>query len=340
MIRRQLIRLGAFACLAALTSLSIPAVAVAHDPASLKFADLPIGVASFGATQDDGWLYVYGGHTGKTHTYSKQQSLSSFQRVSLNEGGAWEELPGGPGLQGLALVAYKGAIYRIGGMTAKNEMGKEQDLYSLADVAKFDPQTKSWTELPALPEGRSSHGAAIVGDKLHVAGGWILNGKEEPAWLTTALVMDLASEKPEWKPLPAPSFQRRALMATAFEGKIYVTGGLTADGVSKDVDVFDPQSQKWTKGPSVPGMPMNGNGLAAFGAEKSLYLSGMDGKVYRLNAARDGWDVVGRLEQPRIHHRLASAGHGALLAVAGATMEANLKTVSLVQFEGKHKESR
>jgi len=48
-----------------------------------------------------------------------------------------------------------------------------------------------------------------------------------------------------------------------------MTGGLTADGVSKDVDVFDPQSENWSKGLAVPGMPMNANGLAAFRAEKT-----------------------------------------------------------------------
>lgn len=309
----------------------------AGEPTLPKYAELAEGIASFGAVQDGDWLYVYGGHIGKTHTYSKQQSLARFQRINLKKGGSWEQLPEGPGLQGLVLVAHKGFIHRIGGMTAKNEPGEKQDLYSLKECAKFDPETKQWQELPPLPEGRSSHGAAIVGDKLYVVGGWDLNGADEPQCHSTAFVLDLASDKPEWQTAPAQPFQRRALMSTVLSGKIYVTGGLTPDGaISKDVDIFDVKSQKWSKGPAVPGMPMNGNGLAAYGSAEALYISGMDGKVYQLNKSQDGWDMVGRLERPRIHHRLASPTEGVLLAVAGATMQENLKSITPVKFDEEH----
>jgi len=306
----------------------------AHEIVVPEFAELPEGIASFGAAKDGEWLYVYGGHTGKTHTYSKGQSSARFQRVSVKKGGAWEDLPSGPGLQGLVLLAHKGAIYRIGGMFAKNESGKPQDLYSVADVAKFDPKTKSWADLSPLPEGRSSHGATIVGDKLYIFGGWSLNGAEEPKWQSTALVLDLTAKEPAWQELPAPPFQRRALMSSAANGRIYVTGGLTAEGsISKEVDVYDLKSEEWSKGPEIPGMPMNGNGLASIGAEGTIFISGMDGKVYRLNKSKDGWDAVGKLQQPRIHHRLASLGHGVFLAVAGATMQNNLKNISTVRTE-------
>ncbi|HWL07434.1 MAG TPA: DUF1668 domain-containing protein [Planctomicrobium sp.] len=342
MHRRNILRLGTIFSFTALSVMTAAGKLLADQPPAApstapSYAELPEGIASFGAAQEGDWLYVYGGHTGRTHTYSKQQALSRFQRISLKNGGNWEVLPSGPGLQGLVLLAHKGSIYRIGGMTARNEPGEKQDLYSLADFAKFDPQTKAWTELPPLPEGRSSHGASIVGDKLYVVGGWRLNGSEEPQWQSTMLVFDLAAEKPEWQTLPTPPFQRRALMSTALNGKIYVTGGLTPEGaISRDVDVFDTQTQTWSKGPAIPGMPMNGNGLASYSTEKALYISGMDGKVYRLNKAQDGWDAVGRLEQPRIHHRLASLQHGVLLAIAGATMQDNLKTITPVKFDTKH----
>lgn len=302
------------------------------------FSPMGDGIASFGAAIEGDWLYVYGGHTGKTHTYSKKQSSSRFQRASLTKGGDWEELPSGPGLQGLVLLAHDGKLYRIGGMVAKNEPGEKDDLYSVPDFARYDPKTKKWTDLTPLPEARSSHGAVIVGNKLYVVGGWNLQGAAKDArWHTEALVLDLSAEKGEWKTVAKPSFERRAMAATALDGKVYVTGGLTPKGgISKDVDVFDVSSGKWSKGPEIPGIPMNGNGLAACGTEKALYLSGMDGKVYRLNKAKDGWDAVGKLEQPRIHHRLLNPGHGVFIAVGGATMSGNLKTVDAVKFDGKH----
>lgn len=76
--------------------------------------------------------------------------------------------------------------------------------------------------------------------------------------------------------------------------------------------------------------------LAGCTTEKALYLSGMDGKVYRLNKGKVGWDAVGKLEQPRIHHRIVNPDHGVLTAVGGATMNGNVKSVEAVTFEAKH----
>lgn len=291
-----------------------------------KMAGLPDGMASSGAAIDGDWLYVYGGHTGRTHSYSKQQSSARFQRIDLKKGGDWEEFPGVSGLQGLVLLAHEGKLYRIGGMTAKNEARQPDDLHSLASFAQFDPQAKQWTELTPLPEGRSSHAAAVLDGKLYVVGGWSLKGATDEAdWKLAHLVLDLAAEKPEWKTPPAVPFDRRAMTATAVDGGLLAKGG-----ISKEVDVFDPPSQQWSKGPEIPGMVMNGSGLAACSSGKSFYISGMDGKLYRLNAAKDGWDVPGKLSQPRILHRLLPDQPNRLLAVAGATMFGNIKTVDLV----------
>jgi hypothetical protein len=45
----------------------------------------------------------------------------------------------------------------------------------------------------------------VIGDKLFVVGGWKLDGKGTAgAWHDTALVLDLAAEKPAWKSFPQP----------------------------------------------------------------------------------------------------------------------------------------
>lgn len=327
----------AFVAVCSLTTMNSICAGEGDGKPVSAFSDLPVGIASFGAAIDGDWLYVYGGHIGKTHTYSKEQSSARFQRINLKTGGKWENLPSGPGVQGLALLSHSGQLYRIGGMTAKNDKDEKHDLHSLPNVARFDPNTKTWTELPPLPQGRSSHGAAIIGNDLYVVGGWQLQGEKQPRWHTTALVMDLAAETPEWRELPKPPFERRAMMAAPFDGKLYVTGGLKSKGgITKEVAVFDPKSQNWSSAPEIPGFPMNGNGLAACATDKSLYISGMNGQVYRLNNEKDGWDVVGQLEQPRIHHRLLPVRHGVVLAVAGATREGHLRSVDPVKFERKH----
>ena len=100
--------------------------------ASVTVEALPRGVASFGATRVGDWLYVYSGHTGKTHVYSKEDMLPGFYRVSVTKGGAWEALPFPEPAQGVALIADDKLVYRMGGMQARNEKGADADLYSLS----------------------------------------------------------------------------------------------------------------------------------------------------------------------------------------------------------------
>jgi len=322
--------------LSSLVLLSASLAAVnAVEPIPTKYGDLPEGIASFGTAVHSGHLYVYGGHTGKTHTYSVTGHTKGFFRISLAKGGKWEELPSDAPLQGLALVADTDGVYRIGGMTAKNKAGDPEDLHSVADVAKFDPATKKWTPLPSLPVARSSHRAAVVGGKVYVFGGWTLTGDQKKAtWPKTGRVLDLSAAKPEWKEVDQP-FQRRALEVVAFGGKVWAIGGLKAEGgISDAIDVFDPATGKWATGPKVPGMPANGNGIAAAVAGDRLYVGGMTGTIYSLNKASDKWDEAGKMPSPRIHHRLAALDDSSLVVVAGATRGTHLKEVAAVALKG------
>ena len=81
------------------------------------FTTLPQATSSFGAVVADGWLYVYGGHVSPTHSYFKEAVSGRFDRVRLSGEAVWESLPAGPAMQGMNLAAYKGKVYRIGGMT-------------------------------------------------------------------------------------------------------------------------------------------------------------------------------------------------------------------------------
>ena len=71
--------------------------------------------------------------------------------MKLADGKTWEELPGGPGLQGMNLASYGGKVYRVGGMEPRNKPGDPTDNHSVADVACFDPEMGKWESLPPLP---------------------------------------------------------------------------------------------------------------------------------------------------------------------------------------------
>jgi N-acetylneuraminic acid mutarotase len=302
-------------------------------PSTPAIEPLPQGIASFGATRLGDWVYVYSGHTGKTHTYSKDDMLKGFYRVSVTKGGAWESLPFTSPGQAVSLINDGKLVYRIGGMQARNERGADKDLYSLSEVASFDPDKQEWVALPDLPAPRSSHRAAILENKLYVLGGWSIKGGESGDWLKDGLVLDLTNTKEGWKSVPQPA-ERRALDVVAARGKIWMIGGLTPhDEVSDEVHCYDPASQQWSKGPTLPGPVPIGNGIAAIAEGDELFLGGMDGKIYRLNADANQWSECGKLPSGRIHHRLVALDKMSLLTIGGSSRSRHIATTEIVKVE-------
>ena len=304
------------------TSNSTPAITATH------FATLPQAASSFGAVVSDGWLYVYGGHVSPTHSYSTAAVSGEFSRLKLSDGRTWEQLPGGPGLQGMNLAAYQGKIYRIGGMSPRNKPGEPEATYSVADCARFDPATMRWETLPPLPEPRSSHDVVVVGTKLIVTGGWTLRSPAGTQWLDTMEVLDLSAGQSEWKSASQP-FKRRALIAASFAGRMYVLGGIDENGkIVHDVSIYDPKTGVWSKGPPLPGNEIDGFSPAACVHENSLFVSIADGSLYRLNESRQVWEKTGSAS-PRVAHRIVSDGK-VILVIGGAAKGRNSDLIEAV----------
>lgn len=305
--------------------------------------DLPQPVTSFGGAICDGVLYVYGGHTGSAHSYSHAEQSGQLWRVSL-DGEKWEAVAEGPHLQGLALVTHGGKLYRFGGFTAKNAEGEEHSLWSQDSVASFDPQTGEWTELPPLPEPRSSHDAAVVGDTIYVVGGWTLAGDADNVWHETAWAMDLSQDTLGWKPLPSVPFKRRALALAAHEDKLYAIGGMQDEGgPTAKTAIYDPAQGAWSEGPSLAAVPelkkpdaeesdanlgrehmpdgINGFGASAFATNGRLYVSTIKGSLQRLTEDGESWEIIARTPTARFFHRLLPVDAEHLLVVGGANME-------------------
>ena len=292
---------------------------VAADKPEPSYPPLPKGVSSFGAVECDGFIYVYGGHAGKAHTYSTETNLGTLHRLPVGGGTKWEELPGGPRLQGLNLAAAGGKVYRVGGMEARNKAGEKGDLHSLAAVEVFDPKAKTWSASVAMPAGRLSHDVVAVGPKLVVVGGWRMQGAEKPEWYETALVLDTAAASPKWDSVAQP-FKRRALTAAALDNKVFVIGGLTETGESvRKVNVLDVPSGKWTDGPEFPGTDKVGFSPAATVVGGKLILSTSDKNLYALNEKGTAWDRIGATSESRYVHRLVPGGKDAVVAIAGAS---------------------
>lgn len=303
------------------TTLPLPVSLQQVATAPNSWPKLTKGITSFGAAVDGDWLYVYGGHFGAPHHYYTEGQSGDFARLNLRNPEKWESLPGGPRLTGLALVAHDGKLYRIGGFAAKNAEKAEQDLWSQAEFAVYDPKTNAWAALPSLPVGRSSFDAAVIGNKIYVVGGWNLQGDADTQWQDSALSFDLSSEKKNWQEIAKPPFHRRALSLAACNGKLYVVGGMTKEGgPTTKTAIYDPATNQWSDGPNIMGSAMDGFGSSAFACNGQLFVTTMSGSIQRLSSADDRWEYVGQLDHPRFFHRLLSWNNQQLTAVGGASM--------------------
>ena len=292
--------------------------------AASVYPSLPEPVTSFGAFTADGWLYVFGGHKGERHDYSAEMVSGSFHRLKLNGGKNWETLPSSTSGQGLALVASGQNLYRIGGMVAHNHEDAKQDLHSLALVQRFDIKRGIWEDVASLPSSRSSHDAAVIGNKIYVAGGWELaGGTNKPAWHTNALVLDLSDPSAGWKEFPQP-FQRRALAVAVQGSRLFCMGGMDSkNDPSLAVDIYDTASGQWTKGPDLPAGKYKGFSCSAIAEGGRIYVTTFKGDLLRLSSNEHSWEAVGRLEHPRMAHRLVTAGRNQLIALGGEDGEEN-----------------
>lgn len=288
-----------------------------------SYPDLPAEVTSFGACLMGRTIYVYGGHMGSAHSYAREEQANTLWSLHLDEPNAvWQDRAKGPHLQGNALVAADGKVILIGGFTAENEVDEEHNLRSKAIARMFDPRTETWSDLPPLPEPRSSFDAIAIDQTVYVVGGWSMQGDAESVWHRSAWKLDLGSADAKWQPIADAPFQRRALALAAHDGKLYAIGGMSRDnGTVTATDVYDPATDLWTEGPKLVGRSMNGFGCAAFPTGGDLYATAFDGSIQKL--AHDGsrWEVVGQMPKRRFFHRMLPASPTELLVFGGADME-------------------
>ncbi len=299
---------------------------------------LPVAASSLGVAACDGWVYVYGGHVAAVHTYHTKAVSGRFFRAAIESlvagdgKAAWEELPAGPGMQGMNLAAHAGSIYRGGGMIPVNAPDEPAENFSTDLVARYDPVAGRWHSLPSLPEPRSSHDLAVVGDTLYVVGGWNMLGDEGEVWAEEMFALDLgggSGEAAVWRRIEQP-FVRRALITAVAGGRLYVIGGFTdEDEPSLRVDIYDPAAGRWSRGPDLPGGAINGFAAAACTNQDVIHASVADGSVFRLRQAATAWEPVAAV-RPRIVHRAVPCGPEAMLLVGGAAGRDNLDLVERV----------
>ena len=124
----------------------------------------------------------------------------------------------------------------------------------------------AWHSAASMPERRSYFAAAQLGGDIYVAGGMVgasgtyvlRNERFDP-------------RRNRWTREPDLPREARAAAGAAFEGKLFVIGGQTEQGVTRRVYAFDPRTRRWSTRAPLPAPRYNAAAAALAGR---LYVAG------------------------------------------------------------------
>ncbi|MCJ7761982.1 hypothetical protein MUP38_00835, partial [Candidatus Bathyarchaeota archaeon] len=141
------------------------------------------------------------------------------------------------------ITACKNKIYLIG--------GTEDDPTQVYDTA-----TDTWGNRTPLPGVAFGHRANVVGDKIYLISGAQYAPLGIFAFSDANYVYDPTTDSwSKMAPIPTPV---SSYASAVLDNKIYIIGGRTATDVSyvanttDMVQIFDPKTNQWTTGPSIP----------------------------------------------------------------------------------------
>ena len=200
-----------------------------------------------------------------------------------------------------------------GGVKAAVVNGK---IYAIAsDVNyEYDPATDTWETKEPMPTNRSQLNANVVNGKIYLIGG----RTSSPRYSTVALneIYDIANDS--WttkKPIPYPVVDYASAVV---DNKIYVISGqdefLHNDINVKFNQIYDPETDTWSLGASLPTAVLNAAAGATTGimAPKRIYVMGGEGgfveplnQNYVYDPQADVWSSGASLPTPRIDPAVA-----------------------------------
>ena len=133
-----------------------------------------------------------------------------------------------------ALVSCDGYLYAIGGWSGSN---------FLSSVERLDDLKGEWINTKTMQTPRGAFAAVNCDGLVYAMGGRFSNQKSST--LKTVEKYDPSTNK--WKYVSNMNFKRCAHAACALRNKIYVVGGLDADGkVVTQIECYDPTHDTWS----------------------------------------------------------------------------------------------
>lgn len=207
-------------------------------------AQPPFEIHHIQAVELDGLVYVIGAMTGGWPYETPLSHILIYDPV-LNTWAIGPEIPEHRRRGGAGTVVYNDKIYVVCGIINGHTSGWVNWL------DEFDPKSNQWRELPNAPRARDHLHAAVVDDKLVVAGGR-RSGYGNGGFATTIKETDVYDfETGEWTELPSPDgdipTERAGIAAAVYQGKVLIIGGESGSQQSahNEVEALDLSTGTW-----------------------------------------------------------------------------------------------
>jgi len=166
-------------------------------------------------------------------------------------------------------------IYLIGGSLFQNRAGP----FGLSTVEVYDPQTNTWERSADMPTPRTNAKAAVVNGMIYVFGGYHSKDKFLQNWKMADHVEAYDPLTDTWTRKKEMPISRVYFGLGVVAGKVYLIGGTAGLGEGQEqrmdrVDIYDPATDTWAKGPKIP-TRRNPGGVAV--VNNRIYVIGGEG---------------------------------------------------------------
>ena len=193
-------------------------------------------------------------NAGKTIVTGGVALLLLLMQIESFAGQDWERITQLPTKRwefSTAVVADK--IYLIGGSLFENHAGP----FGLSTVEVYDTQTNTWQRGADMPTPRTNAKAAVVNGTIYVFGGIIQKTSSFRNWKMADHVEAYDPRTDTWTQKKEMPISRFYFGLGVVAGKIYLIGGTTGLGEGQEqrmdrVDIYDPATDTWAKGPKMP----------------------------------------------------------------------------------------
>jgi N-acetylneuraminic acid mutarotase len=256
-----------------------------------------------------------------------------------------------PARTAAASAVFGGRIYIMGGLNGSAPV---------STAFEYTPATNLWRQIDSMPTERFAATAVTANGKIYVVGGYnsalggFLPTVEELTPPLNGVGLGVWRHANSPSPVPQLPFPRAyAGLATAQNGKIYLAGGGSSDGVSNLVVEYDPLADTAWRGVASMLIARDGVGLALAG-DGRLYAvggenapGGSGGSLVPLATVEaftppttptglgswSGPSGIAQLPQPRWDHALVGAPNGKLYLTGGSSTNGAAPTPAADAYE-------